>query len=84
MSSKQVSQEQVQQQELVEGYYSMNHQCNRCNNFFNKCRCHNHMYKHWRNSCMCGLVLKVILFMILAFIMYKLVDLNSKNNFIKL
>ena len=88
MSSKQVSQQLQEQQspqsqQSQEGFNMMNHQCRRCNNYFNRCRCHNHMYKHWRNSCMCGLMLKVVLFMVLALIMYKLVEFNSKNNVIK-
>jgi hypothetical protein len=60
-------------------YYSRHHRCHRCNRFFGRCRCNRRMFHSFRNACMCGMMLKLMLVMVIVFALFKF--MGSNNNY---
>ena len=52
-------------------YCSRQHRCHRCNRFFGRCRCNRRMFHSFRNACMCGMMLKLMLAMAIVFLVCK-------------
>ena len=60
-------------------FMSGHHKCNRCRRFFNRCRCHRMMYRHYKTGCMCKMVVKGVLFLLVAWLLCKLFATLTKD-----
>jgi hypothetical protein len=55
------------------------HRCNRCNHYLNRCGCMNKMYKYYKNSCVCSILLKIALVVLIIHLLYKLINYNFSH-----
>ena len=60
-------------------FCSRHHRCHRCNRFFGRCRCNRRMFHSFRNACMCGMMLKLLLVVAIVFLLFR--AMGSSNNY---
>ena len=53
---------------------SRKHRCFRCRRFYGRCRCTRRMYRHYRSGCMCRMILKGLLVLLVVYLISKLMN----------
>lgn len=53
------------------------HRCFRCKKFYGRCRCARRMYNHYKNGCLCRMILKTIITVFAIYLLYKLMQTTS-------
>ena len=66
-------------------YLSHRHRCFRCKRFYGRCMCARRMYSHYRSGCMCRMIFKGILVVLVIYLISKVMNAyestESKNFF---
>lgn len=64
---------------LTESFFPKHHQCFRCRRFYNRCRCNRNMYKHYRQGCMCKMIIKVMIVVMIIGLIYYAMNMKEKK-----
>jgi hypothetical protein len=66
-------------------YLSHRHRCFRCKRFYGRCMCARRMYSHYRSGCMCRMIFKGILVVLVIYLISKVMNsyesIETKNFF---
>ena len=64
---------------------SRKHRCFRCRRFYGRCKCTRRMYRHYRSGCMCRMILKGMLVVLVIYLISKVMNsyesIETKNFF---
>ena len=78
MDSKQSDKSSVSQEKFLG--LSHRHRCFRCRRFYGSCRCARRMYHHYRSGCMCRMVFKFVLIIMVIYMISRW--MRSNRNFL--
>jgi len=59
------------------------HRCCRCGHHFGKCKCQKKMFRYYnnhKNDCLCAKLIKCLLCLIIAFMIYKIIMYEEKKS----